>query len=175
MRVPREEPHEEVRRVEAVPLRVAPAPRAAPRPVAVDTPETRFAEAQRLLDAKDWAAADAALESAAGLLGPDDTRRVLYLERKGALSLSRGDPVSGRAYFAESIKAAGRLGVGGRHVADAYEGMGSCLLAQGDLEYAARFLRKSFEVEPSLRVKRLIEEVERRQKKSPVLNDPKRP
>lgn len=175
-RAAREADEEAASEDEAVPLRVAPAPRqSSVLPAAADTPETRFAEAQRLMDAKDWAAADGALEGAAALLGPDDARRVLYLERKGTLALSRGDAASGRAYFAESLKAAGRLGVGGRHVADAYEGMGRCLLAQGDLDYAARFLRKSFEVEPSLRVKKLLEEVERRQKKSPILNDPKRP
>lgn len=136
-------------------------PATLPMPGPEDRPELWMVEAQRAFDAQDWAAAETALLRADERLGPKDPARVSYLERRGVVALAQGDEPEARRFFAEAIKTAQALKVGGGRLAASYEGMGQCLLRQGEVEYGVRFLRKAFDLEPSLRLRKVITDAEK--------------
>lgn len=51
-----------------------------------------------------------------------------------------------KAFYTESIKFAEALGLKESYVADAYLGMGECLVKEGNPEYALKFYKKAFEI-----------------------------
>ena len=130
-----------------------------------ETAEGHFAKARRLIDAKQFAGARAELELAEAMLAPEDRRRVLYYERQGTIALAERDVRKAKGFYTEGLKLASSLGLSDLNVADAYVGLGQCLLAEGDAPYALKFFKKAFEVSPSLRTRQLIEQTERKIKR----------
>lgn len=140
-----------------------PIPGLAPRSgLPSQTPEDHFAAARVLIDDKQFPQAQAELEAALRLLGPDDRRRVLYYERQGFIAFSKRDIGKANAYYTEALRLASALGLSDLNVADAYEGMGRVLLSENQPEYALKFFKKAFDVSPSLKTRELVEETERR-------------
>ncbi len=90
-------------------------------------------------------------------LDPDDRRRVRYQQRLGLVAYKRDDCAQAKPHYVEALKQASSLGLSDSTVADAYAGMGLCLLAQGNDDYGGRFLRKALEAGPSNETRRLIE------------------
>jgi hypothetical protein len=129
---------------------------------AEESPELHFERARRAIEIHDLVAARAELEAAAALLGPDDRRRTLYYERMGYIAFAEGDFGRAKAYYNEGLKLAGSLGMQDGSVADAYVGMGNCLAHEGDLDYAVKFYRKAFQVNPALSTRQLIDATEKK-------------
>lgn len=62
-----------------------------------------------------------------------------------------------KAHYVEALRLAATIGLSDSGIADAYAGVGFCLLEQGDAGYGTRFLRKALELGPSERVRRQAE------------------
>lgn len=128
-------------------------------------PDQRIAKARKFVD--DGRLDEAALElsSLDRALGPDDPNRASFNEARGRLLRARNDLKGARAAYEESLRLAIRAGDAAPWVADAYEGMGLTLEGQGDFDYAAKFLRKAYALNPTQRLLDLVEECERRKAK----------
>jgi hypothetical protein len=126
---------------------------AIPRRISV---EERFAAAQRSIAAGDFLSAKAELATAAGLMGPEDQRRIVYHERMGFIAFKEGRLEKAKSYYMEGLKFAAAVGVRDDSVADSYAGMGECLLGDSP-DYAQKFYAKAREVGPSPRMKTLVE------------------
>jgi len=127
-----------------------------------ETPELHFGRAWRAIELQDLAGARSELEAAARLLGPEDRRRTTYLERMGYIAYTTGDVAQAKAYYSEAFKLASSLGLQDSSVADAYVGMGNCLMRDGDLDYALKFYRKAFQVNPAFSTRQLIDATEKK-------------
>ena len=64
--------------------------------------------------------------------------------------------------YSEAFKLASSLGLQDSSVADAYVGMGNCLMRDGDLDYALKFYRKAFQVNPAFSTRQLIDATEKK-------------
>jgi tetratricopeptide (TPR) repeat protein len=124
--------------------------------------EARLAKARGHLVAGRLTEAKVELDAADLLLAPEDRLRATWHELNGRLARAHRDLKTARAEYTESLRMAVKSGVGGQSVADAYEGMGLTLADQGELAYAARFLRKAYEIAPTQRLLDSIEALERR-------------
>ena len=124
-------------------------PEPAAKPADVNDPSVHLEKAAQFEDLGMTEEAKAELALAARLLGEDDRGRVRYLERMGGLALMEKQYDRASGYYHDAIALAIRLGFADKTVAEAYAGMGRCLLEKKNLSYAAKFLRKSLEVGPS--------------------------
>ena len=95
------------------------------------------------------------------LIQSEDRQLVQYFERMGFIALQQREIARAKSLYLEGLKLASSLGFSGSHVADAYEGLGRCLAAQGDDANALRAFKKAYGVEPSSATRRLVEETER--------------
>ncbi|HAZ08481.1 MAG TPA: hypothetical protein DCZ01_08190 [Elusimicrobia bacterium] len=129
--------------------------------VAEETADSRFAEARRLIARHAYAEAEVELALAQKLIQSEDRQLVQYFERMGFIALQQREIARAKSLYLEGLKLASSLGFSGSHVADAYEGLGRCLAAQGDDANALRAFKKAYGVEPSSATRRLVEETER--------------
>ncbi len=86
-----------------------------------------------------------------------DQRRVFYNERRGLVALKQKDFARAKGYFMEALALASRLGFRGPSVADAYLGIGLCLVQEGDPDYAMQFFNKGLETGPTPGTRLLID------------------
>lgn len=87
---------------------------------------------------------------------PDDPLRLSYLERSGAAYLRARDfPAAKRAYT-EALVLAKKRGSSGREVADAYTGLGLCLMEESRFPLAIRYLEKGLASGPSAQARKRI-------------------
>jgi len=126
------------------------------------TAEQRFARAEKAIRSKDWDSAAGELAAVDRLLESQDRRRILYYERMGIIALRRGAPERAKTFFTEAIEFASTLGVKDNGVADAYAGMGECLLGLGKDAYARKFLEKALKIGPSPEIRRNAESLLKR-------------
>jgi len=129
----------------------------APAP-GTDSPEGRFMRAQRLMEAKNFAAAKKELAAASGMLRPDDRLLVLYHERMGTIARYENDIPQAKYSYAEAMKIAAALGISDSVVADTYTGFGLCLVAEGNHTLAVKFFQKALEVGASPRTSRVVDD-----------------
>lgn len=113
---------------------------------------TMTAEPDRRLQAVDefikldmLAQAEKELAELAPLLGPDDPRNVQRLQRLGDLFRRQGKMREAKLAYTDALTLAIRLGLRNLYAADAYAGMGHCLVAERNTELATRFFEKSLE------------------------------
>lgn len=118
--------------------------------------EERLAAAQKAIAAGDLMSAKAELVLAAGLLSPTDQRMVLYYERMGFIAIKEGRLEKAKSYYIDGLKFATTLGIRDDAVADAYAGMGECLLAE-DADRARKYYAKALEVGASAKTRLLVE------------------
>lgn len=129
-----------------------------PRPVGGwnMTAEQRVSRANQFIEVRRLDAAKAELEEANKLLGAEDRRRVMYLERLGHVLYLENKVVEAKAAFEEGLRFAAGLGLRDQSVAEAYAGMGLCLAQERQPAYAIKFFQKAMEVGPSEHTKLLI-------------------
>jgi hypothetical protein len=139
----------------AQPALASETPSAAPSLLTV---EERFQRAEAAMRTGAFDQARAELGLAFGLLGPNDPRQVRYHERLGTIALRSGDVPKAKASYMEALRVAVALGSRDASVADAYTGMGLCLMRQKDSEYASRFFLKALEANPSPATRAVAEE-----------------
>lgn len=132
------------------------------RSVSEDTADSRFAEARRLIARRAYAEAEVELSLAKKLLEPEDRQLVQYFERMGFIAWQQREIARSKSLYLEGLKLASSLGFSDSHVADAYEGLGRCLSAQGDDANALRAFQKAYGVRPSSATRRLVEEAEKK-------------
>lgn len=89
--------------------------------------------------------------------GVRDRELVRVAERLGRIAYSRGRYREARGHYREAIKIGLRLGVSDTSVAEAYAGIGLCLLEQGEEREARKFFLKSLEIGPSLKTLMVIQ------------------
>ena len=75
--------------------------------------------------------------------------RVRYSEKTGRASLKEGDIASAKTSFTQAIRIASSAGIKDSIVADAYAGMGQCLLKEGKKDYAIKFFNKALALGPT--------------------------
>jgi tetratricopeptide (TPR) repeat protein len=139
-----------------------------PPPISVfKEPGQYLEEASRLILARDFTSAKAALDRAAALLGPDDRLRVRYLERMGLVALFENKTARAADFYRDALLLASNFGLTDRTVGDAHEGLGICLTAQGDHENALKFLKQASSIRNSARTSKLIEEARKKLESSP--------
>jgi hypothetical protein len=124
--------------------------------------ETRLAVARRMVDAGRLDDARRALDSLDASLPADDRLRVPLDETRGRLLRESGDLKGAREAYSDALRLAIRYGQADQTVSDAYKGMGLTLAAQGNFEYAAKFLSKAYELSSDESLPPLIRDYERR-------------
>lgn len=87
----------------------------------------------------------------------ENLRRVRDNEKMGTSSYHEGDCSSAKNYFARAIRAATAAAVEDPAVANAYAGMGRCLIEEESFDDAAKFF-KALEEGASAETRRLVEE-----------------
>jgi tetratricopeptide (TPR) repeat protein len=111
--------------------------------------EELFRRAREAVAAGSYDAAKRDLAAAAGLLGPADKRNFAYYERMGFIALRQNDPRRAKSLYMEAIKTGASLDLGESAQADAYAGLGECLMRQEDYENARWYLLKALSAGPS--------------------------
>ncbi|MDD5304131.1 MAG: PorV/PorQ family protein [Elusimicrobia bacterium] len=96
-------------------------------------------------------------EAAPAPSGNEKLRLVLDNEKRGRNALNGCDCAKAKSFFAEAIAAASAGGLKDPVVADAYAGMGRCLLEDGKIDDASKFF-KAFVEGPSPETERLVRE-----------------
>jgi len=140
------------------PVRAAPVYVSRARAEAPPNPvEERFLRAETLIEMKNYEAAKSELQTASAMLGEEDPHRVRYYQRMGKISLAQGDVRDAKNAYTEALSLAGRLGMTGPEVADAYAEMGMCLLEEKNNVYALKYFKKALEAGPSPKVRKLAE------------------
>jgi tetratricopeptide (TPR) repeat protein len=124
------------------------------------TIEGRFAAARREIQAGRLDHAASELVDLGRMMDADDSRRVLRSERLGYISLLKGDAAAARRHYSDALSFAVDRDIKDINVADAYEGMGRCLLIEGNTPYALRFFKKAFELSPSLSLRKLVDDTQ---------------
>ncbi|MFH2201490.1 MAG: PorV/PorQ family protein [Elusimicrobiota bacterium] len=94
-------------------------------------------------------AAQEELEALEPHIRSDDIKRVRYRERLGTIALRRNRLYQAKTYYQEGIKIAIQLSLGGAAVADAYAGIGRCLVKEGEFDRALQFFLKALQAGPS--------------------------
>lgn len=122
------------------------------------TAEQRFSRANQFIEIRRFDAAREELEQASKLLGAEDRRRSLYYERLGHIAYLENKIPEAKAAFEEGLRFAAGLGLRDVSVAEAYAGMGLCLVQEKQPAYALKFFQKAMEVGPSERTKIMIRE-----------------
>ncbi len=89
------------------------------------------------------------LELARAILPKGDHRLSLYHERMGRILELEGDCVKAQAQYTESLRLSIPRGISANYVAEAYFGMGRCLKAIGNRDYAIKFLKKALTAQPT--------------------------
>lgn len=89
--------------------------------------------------------AEKELADVAPLLEPDDPRRVQRLQLLGDLHRRQTRLREAKAAYTEALTLAIRLGLRNVYAADAYAGMGHCLVAEKNDDLALRFFEKALE------------------------------
>lgn len=115
-----------------------------------------LAEASNLIDKNEINQAKGHLQQADRLLPAEDGRRSIYSERMGRIFYLENEFSKARAFFAESLRFASRLGISDPSVADAYAGLGLCLIHEGNKSDADKFFRKALEAHPSFQTRLLV-------------------
>ncbi|MFH1725255.1 MAG: PorV/PorQ family protein [Elusimicrobiota bacterium] len=118
-------------------------------PQAGETPESHLDYADRFIEVGMLEAAAKELKAAADLLDPDDRLWIRYLARSGHIALLEDDIPRAKRSFQLAVELAVRLGLKGPRVANAYAGLGLCLLKEGSLEQARMYFQKAIEAGPS--------------------------
>ncbi|MBI5623828.1 MAG: PorV/PorQ family protein [Elusimicrobia bacterium] len=136
-----------------------PAAPGAPRPasLAPGTADEHFARAEAHFDRGAYHRAQEELGAAFALLPPEDSRRVWYHERLGTIAARKGDCAGAKGRFSEAIRIAGNLQHKDAHLADAYAGLGACLVLEKNQQFGVRFLKKALEVGPSPKTRASVE------------------
>ncbi|MFH2201487.1 MAG: PorV/PorQ family protein [Elusimicrobiota bacterium] len=109
------------------------------------------------------------LETVDTLIHANDARRVRYLERLGMIEYKENRIAGAQQYFTRSLRLAIQLSLRGPAVADAYYGMGLCLVKEDKFDYSEKFFRKALRAGPVANTRSAIKQELRR------LHDRKRP
>lgn len=117
-----------------------------------------FKRAQKRLEEGSPADALQELDEAARAMREDDPRMISYHVRKGGISLHEGDLSAAKAAYKAAIQLAQRLKIMGGVRADAYAGMGICLMRENNHAAAKKFFERGLDSEPSANTRRIIEE-----------------
>lgn len=137
------------------PVEIDPASAEAPK---TNTPEWRLLLADKALQAGDREGAKGELTAGLAMLGAKDRRRVRFWERQGNIAVLEGEWAQASARYMDGIKLAYERGFADESVADAYVGLGLCLVASKDLERAVRSFQKGIEIGPSPAALRLAQQ-----------------
>jgi hypothetical protein len=112
-----------------------------------------------------YLAAKRVIKDAMQLLPADDRRRVRYNERLGFIALAEGSQSEARAYYSDALKIAVAVGISDDSVAGAYEGMGKCLLSEGNVVYAHKFFTRALDINPTAERRALVLDAEKQLQK----------
>lgn len=137
-------------------------PRAARKDATVDPVEDHFARAGGLIEAGNYAEAKKELSAAADLMGEGDRRWFRYYGRRGAVALREGEIKAAERFYHKGLTLGTAQGITDSRMAEVYAGMGACLAAQKNSEYAIKYLSKALEFEPAAETRRMIQEQLRR-------------
>lgn len=123
------------------------------------TIDEHFVFVDRLIKRRALEKAKRRLGAVEKLLGTKDLRRVRYWERMGRVAYLQKNIAQAKNFYLGAMNSAISLGLGvkGSRVAEAYAGMGLCLVAEGNLAEAAGYFAKGLEANPSKRIRRLME------------------
>ena len=93
------------------------------------------------------------------MLTPADIpKQVKYLEQDGSISFLAQDIPRAKTAYMEALRLAGTIGMKGPVVANAYAGLGLCLVEEGDKGRALRAFERGLAAGPNAETKKLIEE-----------------
>ncbi|MBI5202933.1 MAG: PorV/PorQ family protein [Elusimicrobia bacterium] len=109
------------------------------------TPDQLLATVDEFIRLEMFAPAEKTLNDLAAQIPGDDVRHVRRLERLGTAQRRQGKINEARNSYTEALTLALRLGMRDRWAAEAYAGMGYCLVAQGKNDLAAKFFAKALE------------------------------
>ncbi len=123
-----------------------------------DDVAAHFKAAQQRLEEGAPAEAMQELDDAARAMREDDPRMISYHVRKGGVSLHEKDLSAAKAAYTAGIQLARRLEIKDGMLADAYAGMGICLVREKKFAYAKKFFERGLDSNPSANTKRIIEE-----------------
>lgn len=126
-------------------------------PILKEEPAPEGAGSESVDSHADWAPADAAPAP----LTPEVVeaqKEVKYLEQDGSISFLSKDIPRAKAAYMEALRKAGVIGMKGPVVANAYAGLGLCLVEEGDAPRALRAFERGLAAGPSVETKKLIEE-----------------
>lgn len=98
--------------------------------------------------------------NAAAPVAEEDLRRIRDNERLGRDAITNEDIAGAKNFFAQALRAASAAGVKDAVVADAYAGLGRCLLEEGKVEDAAKFFKASEEGGSAETRRLVVEELE---------------
>lgn len=88
----------------------------------------------------------------------DIPKQVKYLEQDGSISFLAQDIPRAKTAYMEALRLAGTIGMKGPVVANAYAGLGLCLVEEGDNGRALRAFERGLASGPNAETKNLIEE-----------------
>lgn len=89
------------------------------------------------------------LESAASYMEPGDARRLRYHERRGAALFRAGHFTAAKQAYTQALQFAKKHRLHGREIADAYAGLGLCLMEESRFPLAIRYLERGLASGPS--------------------------
>jgi hypothetical protein len=136
--------------------------REAPDPSELDRKSSESARLESADSPADSALTDSApTDAAPAPLTPEvieAQKEVKYLEQDGSISFLSTDLPRATAAYMEALRKAGVIGMKGPVVANAYAGLGLCLVEEGDTPRAMRAFERGLAAGPSPETKKLIEE-----------------
>ncbi len=122
-----------------------------------NTPEAHFALAEEHRKAGYYLLAKKELQLGADMLNENDQRMVYYYEEMGYIAWLKKDVPQAHEYYSDGLKLAMSLGLNEPVVADAYTGLGMCLLREGNPAYAKQVFEKALEAHPREKTRRYVE------------------
>lgn len=106
-------------------------------------------QALTFIDQRKFEKAAKQLRVVGNLLPEKDPLRSYYYERLGFLHLQKREFDQAKAAYIEALRIAIPKGIAASYVAEAYLGLGECLIGQKDLGRARRAFRKTLEIAPT--------------------------
>jgi len=130
---------------------------ASPALAAEDPVSQKFSRAEFYLGNGQAPEAVMELRAAAALLDKNDPRMLEYFTRLGMVYLDKHDLANAQEAFVSAIQTAENLSLSNSFLADAYAGIGFCLMEKARYTRAANFFRRGLDLGPSPEVRRRVE------------------
>jgi tetratricopeptide (TPR) repeat protein len=113
-------------------------------------PDSLIRQGEELLRQKHYDESRRQFEQAFAVLDLEDPRLVLCLEQLGRLAVGRHDLATARRLFTKAVQLADKLRLKkGPAIAEAYLGLGLCLIHDGDKAQAIKTFRKGLKADPN--------------------------